>query len=52
MFEVAKTVVSKIKLAYGNFIRAHLSREMLRRRAPKMIGREILGRFKWAFKKL
>ena len=46
LFSIAKTFVDKIKLAYGKFIRAHNQLRVYRRRAPHIIGRAIIQRYK------
>lgn len=52
LFDVAKNVVDKIKLAYGNFVRAHLNHQMLVSKGPQIIGKAILGRYQQSINEL
>lgn len=46
MFEMAKNFVDKIKLAYGNFIKAHLTYLVVKSKAPELLAQKIVERYK------
>lgn len=45
LYEMAKKFVEKIKLAYGNFIRAHITHQILKSKAPDMLAEKIVERY-------
>ena len=48
LFEIAKTLVTKIKLAYKNFITAHQTMKIMKHSAPDLIQNELLRRYESA----
>lgn len=46
LFEFSKTFAKKIRQAYANFIKAHLTHQILKSKAPDMLAQEIVERFK------
>lgn len=43
---MAKSFVDKIRLAYGNFIKAHLTYLVVRSKAPELLAQKIVERYK------
>lgn len=42
MFEMAKNFVDKIQLAYGNFMKAHLTYMVVKSKAPELLAQKIV----------
>lgn len=45
LFEITKTLVQKIKDAYGRFIIAHQSLKIMKHRGPNIISKQIISRY-------
>lgn len=45
LFEITKTLVQKIKDAYGRFIIAHQSLKLMKHRGPNILAKQIISRY-------